>query len=123
VCTRQCTTSTDCSLGTLHFDADNYACEGGLCRYTGCNSDQECADALGPYVCRMSATLNDALFGLFGDEPVCVQACTDTSTCMVSGGGAAWDGDNHSCTDGGCVYEGCHSDMECGGGQVCRAAP
>jgi hypothetical protein len=50
-CVHTCTVPADCSAGVAYMDADNYACEAGLCRYTGCNSDAEC-QTIGAYVCR-----------------------------------------------------------------------
>jgi len=41
-CQPGCTTAADCDLGSAAYDADNYTCEGGLCVYSGCNSDDEC---------------------------------------------------------------------------------
>jgi hypothetical protein len=41
-CVKSCSTPTDCSTTSAAFDADNYACESGACRYKGCNSDAEC---------------------------------------------------------------------------------
>jgi hypothetical protein len=50
-CVHTCSGPADCSAGVAYLDADNYACEAGVCRYTGCNSDAEC-QSLGAYVCR-----------------------------------------------------------------------
>ena len=50
-CVHTCSVPADCSAGVSYVDADNYVCEVGVCRYTGCNSDSEC-QALGAYVCR-----------------------------------------------------------------------
>ena len=44
-CTPECTTASDCAAGETTdnaFDLDNYKCEGGMCVYSGCNSDSEC---------------------------------------------------------------------------------
>jgi hypothetical protein len=53
-CVLGCTTSADCTTGTAAFDADNYRCEGGACRYSGCNDDAECRASFmsSGYVCR-----------------------------------------------------------------------
>ena len=45
-----CATVADCDLGSLPNDPDNYACEGGLCVYQGCNDNAEC-QALGDFIC------------------------------------------------------------------------
>jgi hypothetical protein len=50
-CVHTCSVPADCSAGVAYSDADNYACEAGVCRYTGCNSDNEC-QTIGAYVCR-----------------------------------------------------------------------
>jgi hypothetical protein len=39
-------------MSGVAFDADNFACRGGLCTYLGCNSDAECASQVAGYVCR-----------------------------------------------------------------------
>ncbi len=53
-CWPTCSTPADCSnpASTL-FDTDNWACQGGLCRWQGCNSTSECTTAyMNPaYVC------------------------------------------------------------------------
>lgn len=50
-CFPTCTTAADCDLGQPANDADNYACDDGLCIYQGCNSDAECM-MQGNLVCR-----------------------------------------------------------------------
>ncbi|MFW5920240.1 MAG: hypothetical protein ACOCUS_00270 [Polyangiales bacterium] len=53
-CVLTCDTSEDCVTASAAFDADNYQCDGGVCRYRGCNDDAECADSFmdDRYVCR-----------------------------------------------------------------------
>lgn len=53
-CVRSCTAPADCAQPSPAFDADNYACEGGACRYVGCRDDDECRLSLmrSDYVCR-----------------------------------------------------------------------
>ncbi|MBW2456019.1 MAG: hypothetical protein JRI68_15990 [Deltaproteobacteria bacterium] len=52
LCVGACSTPADCDIGGgPAYDADNYSCDEGWCRYLGCNSDAEC-QALGDYVCR-----------------------------------------------------------------------
>ncbi len=56
-CTRPCTvatSSTACVGPVQAFDADNYVCAAGGCRYIGCRSDAECRDGIvtSPLVCR-----------------------------------------------------------------------
>ncbi|MGE0327663.1 MAG: hypothetical protein AB7K71_21870 [Polyangiaceae bacterium] len=50
-CFPECNTPADCSNGQPGYTASNYECDQGVCRYTGCNGDSECA-SLGNYVCR-----------------------------------------------------------------------
>ncbi|MBM4355104.1 MAG: hypothetical protein FJ109_15185 [Deltaproteobacteria bacterium] len=47
ICSTPCTTPSDCTYlaGNPIFDADNYACDLGICRHLGCQSDAECAEA------------------------------------------------------------------------------
>ena len=53
-CVLGCTGAADCSTGSAAFDADNYACISGACRYEGCNDDAECRASFmsATYVCR-----------------------------------------------------------------------
>jgi hypothetical protein len=105
----------DCVVAAPDYDADNYACEGGVCRYTGCTGDAECAQK-GAYVCRDTAAL--LLPGLDG-VPTCVVACQAAADCAMPSAGAAFDADNYACIEGGCVWTGCNSTAECTMGQVC----
>ncbi len=51
-CVMACNVPGDCDIGGgSAYDADNYSCDEGWCRYLGCNNDGEC-QALGSYVCR-----------------------------------------------------------------------
>jgi hypothetical protein len=53
-CLTTCTKAADCATpGSITSDLDNWACTGGKCDYTGCNSTQECIDAFQKpnYVC------------------------------------------------------------------------
>jgi hypothetical protein len=49
-----CQTAADCKTDSGAYDADNYACDSGKCRYLGCANDAECATTFGSpsYVCR-----------------------------------------------------------------------
>lgn len=52
ICAPSCTMASDCVIGTSAFlDEDNFACVDGVCQYTGCNADVECAE-LSSAVCR-----------------------------------------------------------------------
>lgn len=115
-CLPACSTAADCDLGSLPYDADNYACDAGTCVYQGCNDDAEC-QALGAYVCRAGA---DPL--MLGAANICVQACSAVGDCVTAS--APYDDDNYACVAGGCQYQGCNSDSECQalGDYVCHDA-
>jgi hypothetical protein len=42
-CWQPCTAAAECTTTDPAFDADNYPCTDGLCRYLGCHNDAECA--------------------------------------------------------------------------------
>jgi hypothetical protein len=60
ICSTPCDTAADCTYlaGNPIFDVDNYACDQGICRHLGCQSDAECAQAYAAtglsYVCAES---------------------------------------------------------------------
>ncbi len=113
-CQMTCSTAADCATASGAFDADNYACEAGLCRYKGCNDDAECQAAFSSagYVCRAQSGLK-----------TCVKRCAAPADCAVAS--AAFDADNYACEAGGCRYNGCNDDAECAAsvaGTVCRKA-
>lgn len=49
-CVEPCGAPSDCGTGQPAYDADNYACDEGICVYSGCNTDAEC-QSLGAYGC------------------------------------------------------------------------
>jgi hypothetical protein len=53
LCWPGCQTVADCVLPGALYDGDNYECDQGACRWTGCNSTAECTDTLmnPDYVC------------------------------------------------------------------------
>ncbi|MEQ8456321.1 MAG: hypothetical protein RLO52_15750 [Sandaracinaceae bacterium] len=111
-CVQGCASAADCGTGTPAFDADNYACEGGLCFYTGCRTDAEC-----------EATFMSSAYGCFAVEPPatplpvptaernCVRRCASPPDC--DSGSPAFDADNYACEGGSCRYLGCNGDGEC----------
>lgn len=109
-CVMTCSAPADCASSAA-FDADNYACEGGTCRYLGCNTDDECAGSFGSsaYVCR-AVMPPDVGVPIPTAAMNCVLGCASPSDCATS---AAFDADNYACTGGACVYEGCNTDDEC----------
>lgn len=104
VCVKSCSQAVDCSQGMAPWDEDNYACTDGACRYTGCNSDEECQAVpnMESYTCRLVPPVEVAQ---------CMPGCASVADCDL--GSAAYDQDNYDCEDGLCVYTGCNSDQEC----------
>ncbi|MGZ5970701.1 MAG: DUF7478 domain-containing protein [Polyangiales bacterium] len=103
-CTMTCASSSDCATASAAFDADNYACESGTCRYVGCLSDSECTSsfASSAYACRKLAGSTIS---------TCVHTCAKAADCATAS--AAYDADNYSCDSGSCTYLGCKTDDEC----------
>lgn len=108
LCVASCTTPADCATksGVTAFDADNYTCEGGHCRYQGCNSDGECSGSFqdATYGC------NDALA-----YPICMKRCTSPASCVVPNSSPLYDASHYACEAGYCRYTGCRSTSECAG--------
>ena len=110
-CLEGCATSADCGATPGAFDADNYRCEAGTCRYEGCNTDTECEATFG------------AAYGCFATEPPptplpipvaarnCVRRCSSPAECATDSG--AFGADNFECVSGACRYRGCAADAEC----------
>lgn len=105
ICVLGCATDADCTTPSVAFDEDNYRCEFGWCRYTGCVDDAECRTAfVNPeYVCRDPGT----------GVRSCLEGCAAASDCGTAT--PAFDADNYRCGSGTCVYEGCNTDAECEG--------
>lgn len=80
-CFRGCAVASDCVImGTGEaFDADNYACNAGICEWTGCKSDSECASSSPDqqnFLCRK----------LSPDYPAtCIRGCQMADDCIMSG--------------------------------------
>ena len=92
----------DCGTDHAANDADNYACEGGLCRWTGCTGDAECAETFGAsYTCGAPS----------GELSYCVPRCQQAEDCALDDG--TYSADNYVCDDGACRWLGCHSSGEC----------
>ena len=124
-CVQSCATASDCGSGTPAFDADNYSCAAGTCRYDGCNTDTECRSTFGSsaYVCA-AVTPPDTGLPIPAADHNCVLGCSSAADCST--GSAAFDADNYACVSGSCRYEGCNDDAECRAsfmstGYVCRA--
>lgn len=55
ICRQSCNAAADCvTAGSPLSDADNWACDRGVCSYLGCSSSAECTDAYksSDYVCQ-----------------------------------------------------------------------
>jgi hypothetical protein len=102
-CVKGCSAPADCSLASPAYDADNWRCEGGGCRYTGCNNDAECAGSF--------PNMNMACAAIPSGIRVCLSRCTTAADCAMSL--PAYDADNYRCDNGVCAYLGCHDDAEC----------
>jgi hypothetical protein len=103
-CQQACASAGECAAETIAggaYGADNYACDDGLCRYTGCTSASECQTSLGAsghtYVCHNGA---------------CQQSCSSPADCALSSGGA-YAADRYACDQGACRWLGCNSDLSC----------
>jgi hypothetical protein len=123
-CVHLCSAPSDCATASAAFDADNYACDSGACRYLGCNTDAECASSFSSpaYVCR-DVPLPGGLDPLPSGAKNCVKSCSAPSDCATAS--AAFDADNYECDTNVCVYKGCNTDAECvssfaKAGYVCR---
>jgi hypothetical protein len=100
-CLKKCSAPADCvTPGSTLYDADNWSCSGGACRWKGCNGDGECVALGAGYVCRDVSGVRN-----------CIKQCSAPSDCATPS--AAFDADNYSCEGGLCNYTGCNSDAEC----------
>ncbi len=111
VCWQTCAVAADCALMNAgeEFDADNYACEDGLCVYQGCNDDQECKTFLPSRICHQAQGASFA---------TCTEPCQTAQDCAAASQGTM--ASNWTCDGGGCVWLGCGGDSECPMGFVCR---
>lgn len=101
-CVPTCSVAADCAMGVAAYDEDNYTCDGGKCKYTGCNDDTECQAMGGDLVCR-------SVDG-WGVK-ACVNTCAAPADCAFDDG--AYSEDNWACNDSLCSYLGCSSSEEC----------
>jgi len=107
VCVATCTQASDCASGPpgTTIDADNYACEGGRCRYLGCRSTQECTTTYNDpdYTCATGSGV---------DIPTCWPTCTVAADCAIAGS-PLYGADNYACDGGKCRWTGCNATSEC----------
>lgn len=108
-CKTPCSTTADCEAVTLAPGANDHVCTNGGCQPTGCVSDAACEAYLTGYVCR----------AMGAGVPTCTPACTVAADCSL--GAPPYLAENYECVDGGCLYRGCNTDMECQGTDATRA--
>ncbi len=102
-CWPTCATVSQCANpNSPILGADNYACDGGKCRWTGCNDTAECtaANMSSAWTCRATGTIMS-----------CLHTCTTPTDCATSS--APYDADNYDCVGGVCQYTGCNTTAEC----------
>lgn len=103
-CYPKCSAAADCTVASKLYDLDNYQCYQGLCRWTGCNSNDECAEAYNDpnYVCGPGSGLS---------YDTCVLKCSSPSDCATAT--PIYSADNYECNAGRCDWIGCVSADEC----------
>ena len=102
-CWPTCSTVSQCANpNSPILGADNYACDGGKCRWTGCNDTAECtaANMSSAWTCRATGTIMS-----------CLHTCTTPTDCATPS--APYDADNYDCVGGVCQYTGCNTTAEC----------
>jgi hypothetical protein len=113
-CKQSCSNAANCvpPNAPAWSDADNYACDKGLCRYLGCKDDKECA----------ATAVNLTCAEIAPGMKACQTACTAAKDCAQDGAPEYVDADNYACLNGICKYTGCNGDAECKsiGNYVCR---
>ncbi|MCB9595326.1 MAG: hypothetical protein H6719_21585 [Sandaracinaceae bacterium] len=110
-CLEGCVASADCGSATAAFDADNYTCDGGTCRYLGCNTDAECESTFGGAYGCIEAEPPPTPLPIPTATRNCVRRCASANDCATDSG--AFGADNYVCEGGGCRYRGCNDDAEC----------
>lgn len=120
-CQATCTSAAGCVRDDGAYAARNFGCEDGVCRWHGCQSDDECQRSLGgeadPHRFACRALGSDGF-------RTCEMTCQGPADCST--GAATTDTDNYVCEAGLCRYLGCLTDDECRatvvgrGEQVCR---
>ncbi|HTJ80646.1 MAG TPA: hypothetical protein VL400_02950, partial [Polyangiaceae bacterium] len=103
-CHPTCAAPVDCAQPSPAFDQDNWDCVDTECVYLGCLDTTECQATFqnNSYVCGTVAG---------STVPTCHIGCSGAIECAQPS--PAFDEDNWSCVDGGCVYLGCNSAQEC----------
>lgn len=103
LCQISCSIPADCTTAGS-YPENEWQCAQGLCRYSGCSSDDSCAQVYktSDYVCRPypGSSMN-----------LCQKKCSVAMDCAMDTG--AWSAENWKCQGDYCVYLGCTSDLEC----------
>ncbi|MCL4227933.1 MAG: hypothetical protein KJZ91_25995 [Myxococcales bacterium] len=115
VCVPTCGTAADCATGPAGsiIDADNYACDGGRCRWLGCRSTAECVATYGTQAWTCEAAFGAAV-------PTCWPTCTGVAQC-ANPQSPLLDADNYACDGGKCRWTGCNSTAECTAANMSQA--
>lgn len=114
-CLASCKAVSDCAQpNDPTKSADNFSCDGGVCHWRGCQTDEECQAAA-----NSTNVVCDASKGF----PQCTQTCMQAADCATDS--KLYDANNFTCEDGLCRWLGCMSDSECQQGlmmmnAVCR---
>jgi len=106
VCLPACAQAADCAIPSVPlYDASHYACNDGLCGWTGCQSNVECQSTFQTpdYAC---ADLPGA-----GIDS-CLPTCAVAADCAI-GALELYDADHYTCDAGVCRWLGCESNAEC----------
>jgi hypothetical protein len=105
-CWPTCTSASQCANpNSPLLGADNYACDGGKCRWLGCNDTAECTQA------NMSSAWTCRETGGAGTMRGCFQTCNAPGDCATAS--APYDADNYDCVGGVCQWTGCNTSGEC----------
>lgn len=104
-CYHTCGAAADCEMGSPLYGADNYACSSGLCKWLGCTTSDECAQAYNSpdYVCGL---VNGSTY------KTCYKNCVSAGDCALAGA-PLFGADNYACNSGKCEWQGCNTSTEC----------
>lgn len=103
-CWPTCAVAADCANeASPLLGVDNFACDGGKCRWTGCNDTAECTAG--------NQSPDWRCDDRGGDLPSCWPTCATAADCATAS--APYDADNYACDDGLCVWTGCNTTAEC----------
>jgi hypothetical protein len=106
-CQTGCSAPADCVTAgaPVVMNASHWACNAGVCDYTGCKNDSECVAAYG-------AQYGCGTYPGF-DSKFCQMTCDAPADCVSPDAGVYNDASHYECKAGFCWYTGCKSDAEC----------